>query len=685
MTALEPGITVVIPTVNAGESLARALDSLARQSLSPQLFDVVVVVNGVGALETQVDVPAGLSVRIIRTAQPGAGRARNLGLAAVRREYVTFLDDDDVLETNFLLSAFPLTGPNTCVLLPIVDLEGERRNEHNSLNVRIKSFQGQTVPAHAVPWAFGFNACKVIPTSMARSAHFPTDLRSGEDVAYFAQVMAQPRLAVSVAAVRSDQAYVRTVRADSVSRKEASFDFNVVQRLECIAHLRAIPTANAARRAIDSLESAQFAFVRDYLSQHPDEVTDAIDRAVELRLPGLPWQELRRDKASTAVYSYCFPPYADPSANVVAKYIRQRGELVDVYFANMDRVRRLDESVQLIVEPYVVHSVRTKTQPSFTDWNLICDYARKAYRAAARRQRETGTYDEIYSRALWSGSHVAALIHKHKNPWVHWEAEFSDPMAVGIDGRPRAGKLTLNRTTLLLRAMLKQKNFDSIAVLSHFELTELATLVCADSVIFTNHNQRTVMLERYPLPVRELVMDKSVIRHHPVPAPELYSLGESDYQLPKDRLNLGYFGNFYKERGIGDVANALASLSTENAQRITLHVFTSKPTEVRAQHFDLIQRGLLKVNGYEPYLKFLRLAQKCDVLIVPDTTMQDAAFSVNPFLPSKYADYKGSGTPVWGLVTEGSPLSQLDLDYRSELGNVEQATNVLRDLLDSGK
>jgi hypothetical protein len=49
----------------------------------------------------------------------------------------------------------------------------------------------------------------------------------------------------------------------------------------------------------------------------------------------------------------------------------------------------------------------------------------------------------------------------------------------------------------------------------------------------------------------------------------------------------------------------------------------------------------------------------------------------NPFLPSKWSDYRGSGTPVWGVVEEGSALDAQPLDHRSPIEHASAAVQVL--------
>ena len=692
MSTYRPGISVIVPSYATGATdeisagLASGLTSLAQQTLRADLFEVVIVFNGPGALDIAPNLGEQfpqLNLRVLRTSSPGAGRARNLGLATAGRRFVTFLDDDDSLQPRYLETGLENAESGVCVLLPILDTVDGYTHKENALNVRTSTLRGTTVPIATAPWALGFNACKVVPTEVAQRYHYDEELRSGEDVAYFAHLLEELGMLLRVPNVPEGASYLRTMRKDSVSRQVESFDFNVTQRLECIARLRTIQESDTKPRALQKLEEAQFGFVESYLRSHPEDVQRAIDTAVEKGVSGLDWSELRIEKARRLVFSYCFPPYADTSANVTAKVIRNDAVLVDVFFADMGRVRGRDVSTRLIVDPYLVHAEELDVVVSFADWGVICSYARQAARKADKRAKKQNGYESMYSRALWSGSHVAAALFKDKHPKTRWEAEFSDPLSVGVDGLSRPGKLTRGLTTHRLKKMIQRSNWPNIEYTTHFELTELVTLIYADQVIFTNANQQRVMLERYPVDLRESVRAKSIIRHHVVPTKEMYHLVESGYELDSERINIAYFGNFYANRGIGDVLSALDS--HPDRDHFLLHVFTSKPENLRRELWGHPSSRCLRINGYMSYLEFLNVSTHFDALVVNDTDTTGSALSVNPFLPSKYADYVGSGAAVWGVVEDGSPLSMLPLNFSSSAGDLVQARGVLDQLLSQAR
>ena len=78
-------ISVVVPTCDRPDALARCLAALARQRVEE--LDVVVVNDGAG----EVDAPG---ARVVRAGGRGPAAARNLGAGAARGDVVCFTDDD---------------------------------------------------------------------------------------------------------------------------------------------------------------------------------------------------------------------------------------------------------------------------------------------------------------------------------------------------------------------------------------------------------------------------------------------------------------------------------------------------------------------------------------------------------------------------------------------------------------
>lgn len=683
---LESGVSVIMATYDGADRIGVALQSLAQQSLDARRFEILCVVNGKDAgtsdviRQYQKKYP-NIQLRQFWLEEGSAGGARNLGLDLARYSRVTFVDDDDEVESNFLLNALKVSTGTNIVLSPILNVSAEGLvDAENALNQRILKLRGTTVPLHEVPWALGFNACKLFPREYARKARYHRDLPSGEDLVYFAELLQYSELKVTVPGDLEDAAYVRHMRDDSVSRKTLTFDFSVNQRLACIRALEEIKVRETSKQflALDQLKRAQAGFIGRYLKENPDEqgaVYEAIDHS---GVRNFPWSMVHTETARDLAFVYCFAPFSDTSAVVAAKALAERGRITDVITNDMSKVRHRDSAVSALADRWVADREIINSSPSFAGWEPISDFAQKALTVAEKKHAFNGGYKNIYSRALWVGSHVAAALFKKKHWDVQWTAEFSDPLRRGAAGEVRPGPIVENDISTSLRGAISSRGFGHLTVETLFDLVELVTLVTADEIIFTNQNQMDYMLSLYDdEKLTELVKQKATVRHHPVPPERAYGLVPTTYKVPADKINIAYFGSFYSNRGIGDILLALMNASPEIRNNVRLHIFSNKPAEVTENVRTMGVGPMVYSNPYLSYMEFLTATQLFDVLLVNDV-QRDANLPINPFLPSKYSDYLGSGKAIFALVDEGSPLSRTDVEYKASVGNVPEVLKVLQ-------
>lgn len=680
------GVTVVVPTFGGHDRIIACLDSLALQSLARELFEVIVIANGPDDGTTKaIDAARSttlrhVDVRVVRTDRPGAGRARNIGLLAAKYDYITFVDDDDRVTPHFLEALLDQATPRTIALAQLrsVDTEG-RPVEQSALEARIDALPAEVPTAlNQFPWVLGFNACKLVHRDLLRDARYQTHLRSGEDVAFFAHLLQHADVKVARAAESPGAAYLRTVRPGSVSRRVGSFDFDVVQRLAVIAELEKLSlTDKAAVQARSQLVRAQAGFVSRYLEQMPDRLSDVKAAVHESGVSSFPWGMLQRGPARELVICYCFAPYMDTSAVVATKIVADRARMVDVISNDMAKVRSADPRLWGIAAEWVDEFHELSVPVAFNDWRRIAQFGTEALAEAEKMHARRGGYESLYSRALWVGSHVAALLFKSRHWPVRWSAEFSDPLRTGVDGSPRAGEIVPDDVSATLLSAIERRGYSTSGVSTLFDLVEFATYAVADELIFTNVNQRDTMLDAVPdRKLRAAAHAKSTVRPHPAPPPHAYKLATSSVELPSDKTNIGYFGAFYPNRGIDEVFVGLANLGGDLRRRVRVHVFSNAKDAVTERVAELGLTSNVHSRNYVPYAEFLDLSRQFDALVVSDVQTENG--SRNVFLPSKISDYRGAGVPVWALVEAGSALDGQQVAYKSELGNSASAARVLR-------
>lgn len=99
-----PELSVIIPTYNGAQRIRRCLEHFGQQTLSPDDFEVVVVVDGSSDDSARVLAALAPRFRLVVVEQPnqGAAAARNTGVAAALGTYCVFVDDDIVASPELL-------------------------------------------------------------------------------------------------------------------------------------------------------------------------------------------------------------------------------------------------------------------------------------------------------------------------------------------------------------------------------------------------------------------------------------------------------------------------------------------------------------------------------------------------------------------------------------------------------
>lgn len=381
--------------------------------------------------------------------------------------------------------------------------------------------------------------------------------------------------------------------------------------------------------------------------------------------------------ARDLVIAYAFPPYADTSSVVAAKRVRERGRPVDVIQNAMGQERAVDLDLDRIAGDLVCRRHEVATPTLFAAWPAIARFTEQGLQQALDWDRHGPGYQRLYSRAHFVASHVLAARLALLRPGLEWTAEFSDPLSHDVTGAARNGPVRRGALPDALAEGVRRAGFDPPEMTSVFEWAEIVAYALADRIVFTNAHQRDHMLasitdEALAARVRE----HAVVSGHPTPPPALYELGDPVLDLDPGRTHLGYFGNVYATRGMDVVLEALSALPAGVRTGLCLHLFTTSHEELQQE---VHRRGLtdvVRVSGFVGYLDFLALCRRMDVLLLSDA-VTGGRMTINPYLPSKWSDYRGSGTPVWGIVEPGSVLDAEPLDHRTPVGHVSAAVQLL--------
>ncbi len=692
-----PDLTLLIPCHQGAPYIERALRSVVAQDLDPNRFEVLVVFNGEPDGSPEIcdrvfaEAPQ-VRHRYLNLEMASLSNARNEGITQAQGRWVTWVDVDDWLSPNFLSELLACAREGIVALAQVVDVDQDTGEHRTSpITAQILRHEAGVHDGFELSSSLGFAACKLIDVELARQLPFDVELKSGEDVAFFAPFFARFDLVFDSTPAHRGATYFRLVRDDSLSRQNPSFSFSVLQRLAVMRHLeRALDQdpPEPLRRTMESFIRYQTIFTQRFLNRFPDEYARVVRAYQESGLRRLAWQSLVATPTTNLLLSYNFPPFADASAVTAAKRAYLSGKQWNVVSNTMSRIRRTDDQLLHLSGPAVATHTVLDDRPVFARWSGVEAYCDHGLAAIAEIEVVHGPQTQVYSRAMWPASHLlAARFVTSRTPRPRWVAEFSDPLRRDTAGAERITPDRPGAVAAALRERLDEAGFSHPTVDSVFAWAEQVAFAFADEVLFTNPHQVTYMLSYLEdARLRDRVRRHAVISPHPTLPPHFYTLYPPARTPVDGKVNIGYFGTFYPNRGMGDVLTALASLDASVRDRLAVRLHTPANPELSRA---IGEHGLSQVvtrHDELPYLSMLATLRGFDCLLVTDADTETGTHrrAVNPYLPSKVSDYVGAGVPIWAIVEPASILSRLATHYQDRRGDIAGIAASLTQLAEGG-
>lgn len=677
-------VSVVIPVFNGMRWIQRCLDSLVSQTLSQEQYQVIFVFNGPddGAIEytkNYLTKRPGFNAVIQTSMATNASSARNHGIRVCRSRFLTFIDVDDCVSANYLQCLLESCDEKVISVAQLANIDEEGQVDRtNIINQDLLRQESASVEPAKYPRCLTFMTAKMFPTKWAKECLFDEDLQSGEDVAFYGEILSKYEFKISVIPGLQDATYFRQLVSNSVSRGRSDFNFMVKERALVIRSLsHSVLNTNAKNAVVlRGYIRSQASFIRKYILSNPNEYQRVADLICVLNISDFPWENIRPECTDLAI-CYNFVPYSDTGANVAAKRMRDSARVYDVITHSMSNVRGSEPKNRFISDPYVAKTFEIQGGASFANGNGVLSFVERGLSAYTELLSAGRKYTRLYSRTMWPASHFLAAAIKMRNPELAWTAEFSDPVRITTNGTVRRADLPAED---LLELIFENEDININHLLKDdpdiFAWAELLPFLYADKITFTNSNQLEIMKSLYDQEIVDLIDNKSIVSHHPTLPHSFYELGNTDVFAMIAKTNIAYFGEFYDTRGISEIADAIVQLHTSGDTRCVLHIFSSSQLPSEYKNFE---GTAFVVHKKISYIDFLSCLDDFDCLIVNDASTREH-HSVNPYLPSKYADYRGALSPIWSVVEPGSILSQLPSEYKTLLGDVGAAEQVLLQL-----
>lgn len=186
-------ISVIVPSYKPKDYLWECLESLVTQTLSKDLFEVILVLNGCcdpwkGQIESYINKHLKcLNIHFIQIDVPGVSNARNVALDLVKGKYVTFIDDDDYVSPKYLELLYSKVSNDTIALaypyafydpIPEKQLSPQQYKITDTYNRIAKEGRQEYTKARKY---FSGPCMKLIPMSFIQKNRFNTSFKNGED------------------------------------------------------------------------------------------------------------------------------------------------------------------------------------------------------------------------------------------------------------------------------------------------------------------------------------------------------------------------------------------------------------------------------------------------------------------------------------------------------------------------
>lgn len=115
MAEINPKISVIIPTYNRKKYLLDTLQSLTRNTATPEEFEIIVVNNNSddntqSAVTSFIDEHSGYQIRHVIEKKQGASYSRNRGINEARAPVLLFVDDDETADEHLIQSWISFFG-----------------------------------------------------------------------------------------------------------------------------------------------------------------------------------------------------------------------------------------------------------------------------------------------------------------------------------------------------------------------------------------------------------------------------------------------------------------------------------------------------------------------------------------------------------------------------------------------
>lgn len=183
-------ISVIVPTYKPQAYLWECLDSIYNQTFPKSDYELVLVLNGCNEpYNTKIldwlSKHKDLNVQFFQIDTGGVSNARNIALDNAKGEYVTFIDDDDLISTAYLKELYEKATPDTvslCYPYAFNDGDIEKQLPYSITKAYDYICKHKCKNLSSMARKFFSGPCmKLIPMSFIHDRRYDVRFKNGED------------------------------------------------------------------------------------------------------------------------------------------------------------------------------------------------------------------------------------------------------------------------------------------------------------------------------------------------------------------------------------------------------------------------------------------------------------------------------------------------------------------------
>lgn len=262
-------ISVIIPSYKPQDYLFECLNSLFRQTIPHNIFEVIIILNGCkdhyySLIKERISLFKEFNVTILQTDIPGVSNARNIGIDYANGKYITFIDDDDLVSPTYLEDLLVVSSP-TCVgcanSYAFVDDITEKRD--NFMSRAFERCKNKPYSIYSYRQFLSPPVIKLIHRDIIGKTRFPITLKKSEDSVFCLQLA--PKIKKMALAANS-AIYYQRIREGSAMRTKNSIMNEFLQLVKLELEYIKVYIRNPFSYNVLFFLSRMFAGCRNFLS-----------------------------------------------------------------------------------------------------------------------------------------------------------------------------------------------------------------------------------------------------------------------------------------------------------------------------------------------------------------------------------------------------------------------------------